>query len=164
MRGGDRVCVDEPNYPLKDLAMAHRLMLPNQPLGLPYIWNIDAHVGDQARENRPSDVELVKLLIKSALDFGPARDSTEGYENDPPLVVNGQFDQTLAFWVYRLQFTFSIQPKDGVISPVRRPAGGVGMLIQLNHQMRLRNSLFWADLASAPGISHALRQDLKRSV
>lgn len=143
--------------------MAHRLMLPNQPLGLPYIWNIDAHVGDQRSENRTTDVELVKLLIKSAIEFSRGDPGT-GYEDNPPLMLNGSLDQTLAFWVYRLQFNFRVEPKDGKVSPARRPSGGVGMLIQLNHQMRLRNSLFWADLASAPGISQALRQDMKRSL
>lgn len=145
--------------------MAHRLMLPNQPLGMPYIWNIEAHVGDQRSENRATDVELVKLLIKSALEFGRGGGETgRGYEDNPALVLNGQFDQTLAFWVYRLQFTFGVEPKDGRISPVRRPSGGHGMLIQLNHQMRLRNGLFWADLPSAPGVSPNLRMELKRSV
>ncbi|MBL8348554.1 MAG: hypothetical protein JNN03_24215 [Rubrivivax sp.] len=144
--------------------MAHRLLLPNKPLGLPYLWNIDQHVGDQTRENRATDVELVKLLIKSALEFGRGGGEGDGYEDNPPLVLNGNFDQTLAFWVYRLQFTFRIEPKDGVISPVRRPSAGMAMLLQLNHQMRLRNGLFWADLASAPGISPGLRADLRRSV
>ena len=143
--------------------MAHRLMLPNQPLGMPYIWNIDAHVGDPRSENRATDVELVKLLIKSALEFGRGEPGA-GYEDNPPLMLNGSFDQTLAFWVYRLQITFRVEPKDGKVSPARRPSGGVGMPIQLNHQMRLRNGLFWADLSAAPGISHAWRQDLKRSL
>lgn len=142
--------------------MAHRLMLPHQPLGLPYVWNIDAHVGDQRSENRATDVELMKLLIKSALEFSRGAGQGSGYEDNPPLLLNGSFDQTLAFWIYRLQFTFGVEPKDGKASPVRR--AGTGMLLQLNHQMRLRNALFWADLASAPGISMALRAELSRSV
>lgn len=145
--------------------MAHRLMLPHQPLGLPFVWNVDAHVGDQSRENRPTDVELMKLLIKSALEFGRGGGQQgDGYEDNPPLVLNGEFDQTLAFWVYRLQFTFRIEPKDGKVSPVRRPTAGMPMLLQLNHLMRQRNSLYWADLASAPGISPRLRAELQRSV
>jgi len=143
--------------------MAHRLMLPNKPLGLPFLWNIDQHVGDQTRENQATDVELVKLLIRSALEFGRGG-GTDGFENNPRLVVNGEFDQTLAFWVYRLQFTFRIVPKDGMFSPVRRTAAGTPGLMQLNHVMRQRNALFWADLASAPGISGALRTELQRSV
>jgi len=142
--------------------MAHRLPLQHQPLGLPFLWNIDAHVGDQRSENRATDVELTKLLIKSALEF--SRGDGEGYESNPPLVLNGQFDQTLAFWIYRLQFNFGVEPKDGKVSPVRRSSGHLSMLVQLNHQMRLRNALYWADLASAPGTSAALQAELRRSL
>ena len=131
-------------------------------MGLPHVWNIDAHVGDQRSENRATDVELMKLLIKSALDFGRGAEESHSYESNPPLTLNGAFDQTLAFWIYRLQFTFGIEPKDGKVSPVRR--AGTGMLLQLNYQMRLRNALFWADLAAAPGISFALRTEMARRV
>jgi hypothetical protein len=69
---GQVLRVPQTSATLEHTTMAHRLMLPNKPHGLPWMWNIDTHVGDYATlANRPTDVELVKLIVMAMAFNGP---------------------------------------------------------------------------------------------
>jgi len=148
--------------------MAHRLMLPGKPQGLPFIWNIDAHVGHLAScANRPTDVELVqymRIIIDSRTPPGPARHPSVA---NVRIELNGQFDVALAYRIFSSQSLMSYAGKvvDGVISPIRGHGSPfIWVLGQWNYHLHRSQPLVFQNLPDAPGLSPALRADLKRTV
>lgn len=145
--------------------MAHRLMLPNKPHGLPWMWNIDAHVGDYATlANRPTDVELVKLIVM-AMAFNGPNSTRHPHSNSPSLVLNGRFDQTLAYYILRTQMAFKMHTIDGIVSPIGHSGNPMTwILANWNWRMWQQNRVHWENLDKSPQLSAALLTELQRKV
>ncbi|WP_144290148.1 hypothetical protein [Ideonella sp. A 288] len=148
--------------------MAHRLMLPGKPEGLPFIWNVDAHVGHLAScANRPTDVELIKYLRTMLDSFGkPSRPRHASVAN-VRLELNGQFDAVLAYRIFSSQAGMQYPGKvvDGIISPIRGHGSPyIWTLGQWNYHFHKAQPVLFQNLPDAPGLSAALRAELKRTV
>ncbi|MBL8348553.1 MAG: hypothetical protein JNN03_24210 [Rubrivivax sp.] len=148
--------------------MAHRLMLPGKPEGLPFIWNIDAHVGHLAScPNRPTDVELIKymsIMLESLSRPGHPRHASVA---NVRLELNGQFDVVLAYKILSSQSGMQYPGKvvDGVISPIRgHGPPWIWALGQWNYHLHRNQPLVFQNLPDAPGLSPALRAELRHTV
>lgn len=145
--------------------MAQRLAIQSGIKGFGHIWNVSQKVGGRTGcPNISTDVELVKALVKKALDSPDISASARRISN-PPLIVNGQFDAVVGYWIFRFQDHDGHPIIDGVVSPARNIsyAPGVPWVIAfLNYQAFKVDKDYWADLPRNPTLSPALRAELSR--
>src|SRR5215470_7274036 len=80
--------------------MASRLNLARPDSGLTHIWNVSQRVGGTfSCTNLPTDVELVKVLIKKALEGSGLSDIAKRVP--PAIVVNSSFEAIVGYWIFR---------------------------------------------------------------
>jgi hypothetical protein len=143
--------------------VAYKLTLSPNPWKLPFIWNVSQHVGDKASSaNRPTDVELVCVLIQSTLSGGHVSGRTPGVMTSP-LPLGGRFDAVLGYWIYSFQANQQGKP-DGVVSPAKALGDPMLWLVaRMNIAMRNANPTAWEALDRLPTLSGALRAELGRN-
>src|SRR5262245_35975766 len=99
--------------------MAERLAIQGLP-GMTHFWNVSQRVGGrQDCPNRPTDVELVKVLMKKALE-DPTIAGVVARTPSPQIVVNQQWDATIGYWIFRFQDHDGHPVIDGVASHAKR--------------------------------------------
>ena len=148
--------------------MAYKLMLPGQPDGLPFLWNVSQHVGRlKNHPNRPTDVELVQFLVVENLNRGLLGFNGSPGSKAPPLAVDGRFTAILGFWIFYCECSNNAsQAVDGVVSPAHGTAyrpGAAWAIARLNKWLRDADFDFWSTLDDDPRISPGLRFELKRT-
>jgi hypothetical protein len=146
--------------------MAHRLLLPSRPGGMPFMWNVSAHVGELAScPNRPTDVELVKQLLAMLRTFVTAKVPRAPGVAHAPMAINGQFDITLAYWIYSTQAHGGQGTVvDGIVSPAKAFGDpGTWLLCRWNQALFQANRMAWEALPQQPQLSAALRGELAKT-
>ena len=146
--------------------MAHRMTL-SQPLnGMTFIWNVSQHVGDSnACPNRPTDVNLVKILIAEWIRAQPPTWINAAMR--VPFVVDGQMDPVTAYWIRILNAEHVRElPADraGIISPAGRPrisSRDTWTIVKLNERVRQANLQTWTNIPIRPNGNPALRAELQ---
>lgn len=146
-----------------DKLMAARLQLTGSKL--PFIWNVSAKVGPNAdNPNGPTDVELLKLLLVTAL--GGPRVSQFGIKGKSvPVTREPVFDTTLGFWVFRFQQLGKHSTMDGIASPARGTTYAQGtpwVIFTFNEFAREADPELWEGLPRNSSVSGALRAELTR--
>lgn len=145
--------------------MAHRLAIQSNVPGFGHIWNVSQRVGGRdSCPNLPTDVELVKVLIKKALE-SPVILPAARRVPAPPLTVNSQFDAVVGYWIFRFQDHDGHPIIDGVASPARSLtyAPGVAWVIAfINFHAFKADKDFWNNLPQNKTLSQTLRSELSR--
>ena len=145
--------------------MAYKLMLPGQPDGLPFLWNVSQHVGRlKNHPNRPTDVELVQFLVVENLNRGLLGFNGSPGSKAPPLAVDGRFTAILGFWIFYCEL--DMQSVDGVVSPAHGMVygpRGAWAISKLNYWLSHADFALWSGLDDNPRLSPALRAELKRT-
>ena len=145
--------------------MAHRLAIRSGVPGFGHIWNVTQRVGGRdSCPNMATDVELVKVLIKKAFEHPKIAPVVRRVPN-PPLIVNGQFDAVVGYWIFRFQDHDGHPIIDGVVSPARNLsyAPGVAWVIAfINFHVFQTDQNFWNNLPQNPTLSAALRAELSK--
>lgn len=145
--------------------MAARLQLHSSLNGMSMIWNVSHHVGDNVScTNRPTDVELVKILLLEAIRLKQPTWVHSALR--VPFHVNGQMDALTAFWIrffnadHRPQLSGELA---GIISPARGgmiSARDTWTIVKLNWAVRQGDPNRWANLATHPNAGSTLRAEL----
>ena len=148
--------------------MAYKLMLNPQYHGMSFIWNVSEAVGDNATcPNRPSDVDLVKILIGETIRARPPAWVNASLRT--PLVVNGQMDATTAYWIRVFNADHNprlSQSLDGIVSHARGPSlspRDTWAIVKLNWSAKQGAPTVWNDLPNHPQAKPALRAELQRT-
>jgi hypothetical protein len=147
--------------------MASRLSLKIAP-GFDHIWNVNGRVGGRSDcPNHPTDVELVKVLIKQALR-APLLAGPAAKVPTPVITVNGVFDAVVGYWIFRFQDHDGHPDIDGVVSPSKgisysSAPGALWVIDLINKLARDADKDFWENLPNSPSISGALRHELQFS-
>jgi hypothetical protein len=145
--------------------MAARLGMNTGIPGMTHIWNVSQQVGGRhSCPNLPTDVELVKVLIKQALSH-PRVVPLAAKASNPPLDVNGRFDAVVGYWIYRWQDHTGHPIIDGIVSPahgVNYTPGTPWVIAHINRFAFDADKDFWANLPQNPSISPQLRTELTR--
>lgn len=151
--------------------MAHKLMLPHKPHGMPFLWNVDLHVGELAAcSNRPTDVELVQFLIIGSLSFlshKTARAAGILKQTHLALRPNGVMDAVTAYWLLSSQVTSKVLNGqgvvDGFVSPAKMGADlGTWWIGRVNLAIFNANRYAWETLDQSVGMSADLKRELTR--
>jgi hypothetical protein len=130
-----------------------------------FIWNVSEHVGDTTScPNRPTDVNLVKILIHATLSWRrpPWINSAlrMGFRTD------GRMDPITAYWIRFFNADHSRrlhQKRDGIISPARGAhfaPNDTWTIVKLNWASKQANATRWANLPSDPSCTAPLRNEL----
>lgn len=146
--------------------MAHKLVLRQPCSGMAYIWNISEHVGDNAScPNRPTDVNLVKILIVEAIRARQPAWLHPSLRNG--IRVNGEMDETTAYWIryfnsdHRPRLS---QSEEGIISPARGAffsSNDAWTIVKLNYMVKQTPRPTWANLPHYPQALPALAAELQ---
>ena len=146
--------------------MAHRLQLRQPFRGMQFIWNVSEHVGDTTTcANRPTDVDLVKILIGETIRGRPPSWIHNALR--VPFRVNGQMDALTAYWIRLFNAEHSRrldQREDGIVSPARGAMfarGHVWTIVKLNWAAKQGDPNRWADLPNHPNCNPALRAEIQ---
>jgi hypothetical protein len=132
-----------------------------------FIWNVSEHVGDHTScANRPTDVDLVKILIGEAIT---ARRPTWLHQSlRMHFLVNGTMDVQTAYWIRVFNADHDPrlpQTRDGIISPARGSSyasqSDTWTIFKLNWAVRQANATLWANLPNHPQAKPALRAELQ---
>lgn len=151
--------------------MAHKLLLPHKPHGMPYLWNVDAHVGELAScSNRPTDVELVQFLIIGSLTFLNQKTARAGgvlKQTQTSLRPSGQMDAVTAYWLLSSQVTTKgvngQAVVDGFVSPAKLGADLCTWWIgRVNLAIFNANRYAWETLGQSVTMSAGLKRELTR--
>ena len=128
----------------------------------PLVWNVSKRVGGHDYcENLPTDVELVKYLIRLG-----ARSWSAYAQIGPRMTVNGSFDAILGYWIFRTQVAsrHQMQVIDGIVSPARKglmyAPKSPWVIVQINVFAMMEDEAGWRDLANNPLLSANLRREL----
>jgi hypothetical protein len=143
--------------------MAARLKLTSGTL--PFIWNVSARVGPTSDcANRATDVELMKLLLVTALNHpGVRKFGINGTSLPPPR--DRQFDPILGFWIFRLQQLGKNPVIDGIASPALGTSYAPGtpwVIFWFNQFAKEADEELWLNLPRNVTVSPELRAELTR--
>jgi len=145
--------------------MAYKLMLKTPVDGMSFIWNVSSHVGCKATcQNKPTDVELVKFLLREVNQREPFVKLTQACKV-PPVTLNSTFDAVLGFWIYANQ-DFPNTVVDGIVSPAKGEfyqPGGVWLITFWNARLHKLAPDVWANLDKNTQLSPALRAELAKT-
>jgi|RhiMetdeSRZDD1v2_1073273.scaffolds.fasta_scaffold1006854_1 hypothetical protein len=149
-------------------SMAYKLVFPAPQNGMPFIWNVSAHVGwGVEHPNRPTDVELVQFLLSELTKKGVVGRTANGAAKSPPIQVNGRFDPVIGFWIWFAQDSPSLKTEtiDGIVSPAKGMSygGGKWLIAKLNFSYKQHFPNDWQNLNSDTRLSSALRADLSKT-
>jgi hypothetical protein len=135
--------------------------------GMDHIWNVSQQVGGLTTcPNLPTDVELVKVLLKQTFRH-PDVVARSSKVFKPPLVVNGEFDAIVGYWIFRFQTHTGHPIIDGIVSPAHGFAytqGSPWVIARINHFAFLVDNDFWENLDQNFSISPQLRDELTRQL
>ncbi len=145
--------------------MAARLNF-NRPIdGMNFIWNVSQHVGDNTScANRPTDVDLVKILIGECIRARPI--NWVNHTLRTPLLVNGEMDMTLAYWIRALSANEN-SPLTAIESGIISPARGAGYgrnywtIFKLNYVLHQNAPNVWQNIPNHRNTKPALRNELQ---
>ncbi|MDH3376286.1 MAG: hypothetical protein OEQ39_04885 [Gammaproteobacteria bacterium] len=136
--------------------------------GMSFVWNVSAAVGDNAScANRPTDIDLVKILIGETIRARPPAWIHASMRT--PLLVNGQMDAITAYWIRVFNADHSprlSQSLSGIVSPARGAAispGDTWTIVKLNWATKQGVPAVWNNLPNHPQAKAALAAELQRT-
>jgi hypothetical protein len=139
--------------------MAHKLILPQPYKGMSFLWNVTSKVGTEKTEtNSPTDVRLVKLLVKLNLGFPIAASDCWPTARVPPL-VDETMDPVLGFWIYYGQVEAEM-PADGYVSPAPKFPSEKYYIFRMNYGLFDFDRKAWENLPDHPECGAMLRAEL----
>lgn len=148
--------------------MAYKLIFPTPIDGLPFIWNISAHVGCKSTNpNYSTDVELIQFFLREQLKSGALGSKANTGSRLPDLPVDGKFTSVTGFWIFYTQLGgLDSATVDGVVSPARGGTsygGGAFAIAKMNFNFKKAFPDAWQNLDKDPRLSPALRAQLTRT-
>lgn len=148
--------------------MAYKMILNTQYHGMSFIWNVSEAVGDNAScPNRPTDVDLVKILIGETIRARPPTWINASLRT--PLLVNGQMDAITAYWIRVFNADHNprlSQSQAGIVSQARGASFSprdTWVIVKLNWSAKQGAATAWNDLPNHPQAKPALRAELQRT-
>lgn len=148
--------------------MAYQLKFSYPQNGLPFLWNISAHVGCSAScPNKPTDVELVQFFLSELIGAGVIGTQANAATRLPKIAVNGKYDAITGFWLFYSETGgSSTAVVDGIASPAKGVVYGTGAwaIAKMNHAYKQMFPTLWENLKNDVRLSAALRMELAKNV
>ncbi|MET3900953.1 hypothetical protein ABIB57_004921 [Devosia sp. UYZn731] len=141
--------------------MAAKLQLQSR--DMPFLYNVSDRVGPGGCPNRPTDVELLKVLLVIGQRSPQLQVAINGSKMQPNR--DTIFDPILGFYIFRMQQLGKMSVVDGVASPAKGANFAPGtpwVVYWFNYYAKLADPALWESLPRNRTLSPSLAAELSR--